>query len=310
MIFSDSLSSATRPISKFANSITRKDGDSDSVHSRKSLAVFTSIAVMPISLGWGVVYLFVGEPIAGAIPLVMTFLTVVNLAVYMASHNYKAFEFIQFLMMILVPFSGSIALGGFVASSGTPAWLLLSPIGAAVFSTRRMAYFWFGVLVVLAVISAVIDPYLSHTNSVPGWLITVMFGMNIIGPSAVVFSLLFHFVKENQTAYRMVALERNRAESLLQNMLPAKIAARLKDGTERVADRFDEVSVLFADMVGSTELASDLPPEEMVDLLNEIFSHFDSITVRHRVEKITLSHSFGWLSKCEIIWKIAVVGQT
>jgi adenylate cyclase len=60
-------------------------------------------------------------------------------------------------------------------------------------------------------------------------------------------------------------------------MLPLSIAARLKDGTEQVAYRFDKVSVLFADMVGSTVLASSLPPED------------DSITLRHRVEKISTS---------------------
>ena len=60
-------------------------------------------------------------------------------------------------------------------------------------------------------------------------------------------------------------------------MLPLSIAARLKDGTEQVAYRFDKVSVLFANMVGSTVLASSLPPED------------DSITLRHRVEKISTS---------------------
>ena len=50
-------------------------------------------------------------------------------------------------------------------------------------------------------------------------------------------------------------------------MLPSSIAARLKDGTEQVAYWFDEVSVLFADMVGSTVLASSLSPEDMVGCL-------------------------------------------
>ena len=83
--------------------------------------------------------------------------------------------------------------------------------------------------------------------------------------------------------------ERGRSEKLLENVLPAKIAARLKDGTENVADRFDSVSVLFADMVGSTVLATTLSPEEMVGLLNEVFTEFDAITIRHGVEKISTS---------------------
>ncbi len=84
--------------------------------------------------------------------------------------------------------------------------------------------------------------------------------------SSLAFFLLAYFVKQNDIAYGLVSFERERSESLLQNMLPSSIAARLKDGTEQVANRFDEVSVLFADMVG---------------LLNEIFTEFDSITLRH-----------------------------
>ena len=99
--------------------------------------------------------------------------------------------------------------------------------------------------------------------------------------SSLAFFLLAYFVKQNDIAYGLVSFERERSESLLQNMLPSSIAARLKDGTEQVANRFDEVSVLFADMVG---------------LLNEIFTEFDSITLRHGpratghgVEKISTS---------------------
>ena len=289
MNFADSVNAPGRQLTRFAISITRKDGDSDSVHLRKSVAVIATLVVMPAALIWGVIYLLADEPVVGAIPLVFVVLTVVNLVLYRAGRNYAFFEFTQLLMQLLVPFLAAIALGGFVSSSGTPAWLLITPVYAAVFSTRRMAYFWFGALIVAAAIGAVIEPSLDHTNNVPVWARTAMFGMNIVGPSSVAFGLLLHFVNKSDTAYTLLDFERNRSETLLQNVLPAKIAARLKDGTENVADRFDEVSVLFADMVGSTELASKLSPEKMVGLLNEVFSHFDAITIRHGVEKISTS---------------------
>jgi class 3 adenylate cyclase len=80
--------------------------------------------------------------------------------------------------------------------------------------------------------------------------------------------------------------EHARSERLLRNVLPDTIAERLKDGPIAVADRFDDVTVLFADIVGFTTLSATLPPERVVDMLNRVFTRFDELAARHRVEKI------------------------
>jgi adenylate cyclase len=69
--------------------------------------------------------------------------------------------------------------------------------------------------------------------------------------------------------------------------LPAEIAERLKESHDEViADAYDEISVLFADIVGFTPLSAELPPEEMVRLLNDVFRHFDDLVAHYGVEKI------------------------
>jgi class 3 adenylate cyclase len=80
--------------------------------------------------------------------------------------------------------------------------------------------------------------------------------------------------------------EHARSERLLRNVLPDRIAERLKDGPIAVADRFDDVTVLFADLVGFTPLSVTLAPERMVELLNQVFTRFDELAARHGVEKI------------------------
>jgi adenylate cyclase len=80
--------------------------------------------------------------------------------------------------------------------------------------------------------------------------------------------------------------EHARSERLLRSILPDAIAERLKDGPTVVADRFDEVTVLFADIAGFTPLSTTLAPEEVVALLNRVFTRFDELAARHRVEKI------------------------
>jgi class 3 adenylate cyclase len=84
---------------------------------------------------------------------------------------------------------------------------------------------------------------------------------------------------------RALDAERAKAEKLLRNILPPSVAARLKEN-ETIADSFAEVSVLFADIVGFTELSSRATPDELVKLLNGVFSSFDALAERHGLEKI------------------------
>ncbi|MDE3075712.1 MAG: adenylate/guanylate cyclase domain-containing protein [Chloroflexota bacterium] len=81
-------------------------------------------------------------------------------------------------------------------------------------------------------------------------------------------------------------VERDKAERLLLNVLPATIAERLKNHPGTIADRFEEVSVVFADVVGFTSLSASMPAEDVVALLNAIFSEFDLLAQRHGLEKI------------------------
>ena len=75
-------------------------------------------------------------------------------------------------------------------------------------------------------------------------------------------------------------------ELLLLNILPSSIADRLKSGEGLIADRFDDMSVLFADIVGFTQMSKNMNPSELVDMLNNVFSLFDNIADKYNLEKI------------------------
>lgn len=77
-----------------------------------------------------------------------------------------------------------------------------------------------------------------------------------------------------------------KSERLLLNVLPLPIVERLKQDTSAIAEHFDEVTILFADIVGFTPLSTRINPTELVNLLNEIFSAFDALTEKHGLEKI------------------------
>lgn len=80
--------------------------------------------------------------------------------------------------------------------------------------------------------------------------------------------------------------EKQKSEALLLNVLPAAIAERLKVENRPIADGFQDVSVLFADIVGFTKLSERLTPDELVSRLNELFSAFDDLLDRFKLEKI------------------------
>ena len=80
--------------------------------------------------------------------------------------------------------------------------------------------------------------------------------------------------------------ERAESERLLLNILPKPIALQLKEKPGVIAERFDHVSVLFADIVGFTPLSQELSAEAMVEWLNGVYSAFDAFVVGRGVEKI------------------------
>ncbi|MBT3927892.1 MAG: adenylate/guanylate cyclase domain-containing protein [Rhodospirillaceae bacterium] len=83
-----------------------------------------------------------------------------------------------------------------------------------------------------------------------------------------------------------IATERSRYHDLLVRILPASIAERMRAGEQHIADRFDEASVLFVDIVGFTRLSARLKPEEIVALLEKVFAAFDELVEKHGLEKI------------------------
>lgn len=85
---------------------------------------------------------------------------------------------------------------------------------------------------------------------------------------------------------KQLAVEQEKAERLLLNILPEAIAEQLKQSQDAIAEHFDEVTILFADIVGFTPLSAKLGPIELVNLLNRVFSTFDHYAERLGLEKI------------------------
>jgi adenylate cyclase len=93
-------------------------------------------------------------------------------------------------------------------------------------------------------------------------------------------------IRERQQTQESLKAEQEKSERLLLNVLPRTIADRLKQERDVLAERFDEVTILFADIVDFTPLSARLTPLALVELLNQIFSNFDQLAEQFGLEKI------------------------
>ncbi|MGS2721311.1 adenylate/guanylate cyclase domain-containing protein [Paraglaciecola aestuariivivens] len=99
----------------------------------------------------------------------------------------------------------------------------------------------------------------------------------------------YHLWKNVNRSWQKLAFEKERSEKLLLNILPASIAQRLKGSPAFIADYFSQASILFADIQNFTPLCKQLSPHQLVDLLNQIFCVFDSLSQKYGLEKIKTS---------------------
>lgn len=123
-------------------------------------------------------------------------------------------------------------------------------------------------------------------------IITISTSLIIVFIGALLFSLFkrYEFVKKTN---RIIALEKDKSESLLLNILPEETADELKKQGTVEAKKIDSASVLFTDFVGFTRLSGSVEPEKLIKDLDKYFGAFDEITTKYELEKIkTIGDSY------------------
>ena len=181
----------------------------------------------------------------------------------------------------------NVSLFFFVATLGTASGIHLNYLGASalsfvLFGPKR---YWMHILIAMIglLLHLVSKERFDHPPA--GLLDQVWFYKILYAYSAASIMTLIAAVV--WYAFRLAREAEDRSERLLRNILPDKIANRLKASPqEPIADRFDEATVLFADIVGFTPKFMDVPASEMVEILNEVFSRFDQVCSEWKVEKI------------------------
>ena len=260
--------------------------DNDAERLQKTLLSLGSIMFIATGAVWGILYILLEQRVAASIPLGYAIVSFLSIIIFHHTRGYKFLLFTQLLLILFLPFLLMIALGGFIRSSAVILWSTLSPLGALLFGDPRHGYHWLAAYLGLTVISGYFEFYPLVTSSLSPTAIIIFFILNIGAVSAVTIFLLAYFVNQKNLLFEMLRQEQVKSENLLLNILPKDIAARLKQGEHTIADNYDSVSIMVVDLVDFTPLSAACDPKTMVEFLSGMFSHFDQLVEKYRVEKI------------------------
>jgi adenylate cyclase len=170
--------------------------------------------------------------------------------------------------------------GGITGSSQGLVWSFLVPAYAILALGPRRAVPWFGAYLAIVAVMVVLDPLIRDAvGSRPYVLLMIGQVQNTVVPLSIVFLMLRYTDVRRRAAEAQV-------DELLTNAIPRAIATRLRRGERRIAEAYPSTTVVFADIVGFTPWARDTPPDQVVELLDGMFTTFDELVVRHGLEKI------------------------
>ena len=262
---------------------------------RKSLLIFAAAFMTFAVMFWLAIYWMMGLNFSSNVPLVYQIVSVGSLIYYMKTRNFEVLRFVQLNLFLFAPFVMQWSIGSSITSSGVALWALLAPIGALVVSSWKESVPWFVAYMVLTAVSGFFDFYLGtgSTTGIPLNTIGFFFALNFAAMSAILYFLVRYFVIETEKIkhqldeqHALLAEEQKKSERVLFNVLPSNIAERLKRSEGLIADGYADVTVMFADLVNFTQLTEQMSPEQMVGLLNTVFSGFDDLSEKYGLEKI------------------------
>jgi guanylate cyclase len=247
---------------------------------RKRLLVGVGLLILPFGFVWGFLYWVIGEHWVALTPWAYVAGSTISLVVFARTRNFAFLRTAQLLLILIAPALGMVMLGGLHESSSVILWSLLAPLGAVAFGRPSRAWPWFAAFVTTLVLALVLSEVVRPDSAdLPGAFTLTFDVLNIVVVSFVAMLLLVTFARGRDSA-------QERVEALLLNVLPAEIAQRLQSDPNSIADHFDDASILFADVVDFTPMASRLDAREVVGLLDRLFTSFDELVDRYDVEKI------------------------
>ena len=255
--------------------------DSDDIRLEKVTIFLVAASCCLAGMVWTAMYYVVfGFGLIAILPFSFVVIVGGSLAIFHVIRKHHPLVYIQIICIIYITTFIQWSIGGVFDSGFVLAWAFCGPVIALMFFSLKHSLIWLLLYLANIMITLVFDDFFSmHAHQVSETTQIIFFIMNLSVSSLVVFIFASYFVTS-------AVNEREKANRLLLNILPSKAAQDLKTHGGVIAEQYDDVSVLFADIVDFTRYSSAISPDQLVTKLNEIFSRFDDLTDRYGLEKI------------------------
>ena len=253
--------------------------DEPDLRIRKRTAVAAALALMAVAAVFGLADLALARPAFSVLALIQIAAFGTALLSFQRSHQLTPLIATMAVVGLAVLFVSLIPAGGLASGAANLIWIILVPIAAVLFLGARAGPLALAGVVVVVAAGLVIDPFIRSAPPEPSLARLLLMAVDLIGTAAIALVLVVFIDGERVRA-------KAESDALLLNVLPRSIADRLKRGERVIADHYDAVTILFADVVDFTPFAAHETPARAVDLLNDVFSNFDTLAERHDLEKI------------------------
>ena len=259
-------------------SIAEAPTDDDDARLRKRVGIAAGLAtiVAPLTLPLQAP----GQPLAFVFGAALSLYSVANFGLLIRTHQFERYVIALIASGVVFVPVGTFLGGGITGSSVGIVWAFLMPAYAIMALGPRRATPWFVAFLATIVVMVAVDPLIRDAVARPPYqLVLIGLVQNTIVPLTITFLLLRYTDTRRREAEA-------RVDELLTNAIPRSIAARLKRGERRIAESYDEATVLFADIVGFTAWAQQTAPDRVVELLDGLFRTLDELTSNHGLEKV------------------------
>lgn len=261
--------------------------DADEKRLRKMVGVLSvAMGGIPLILGYGLLFLWLHEVAAGSVLVCGSVLMLLGMLRFARTRDFAFYNIYWLLITNMSSLVASICLGGFQRDGFFTFWGIVVPLIAAVTNKLAYAVGWFMLYALEIIAMLIAEPLLRKSNSISATTISILSAINLICFAGYIVGMMLYFVRKQDFLMMIIGKEKSRSEALLLNILPKEIADRLKNGERLIADRYSDVSIMFADIVGFTPLSATMEPFRLVELLNEVFSYFDTLIEEYGLEKI------------------------
>ena len=279
--------------------VSTLDTDSPEVRRRKVTLVVITVLCTVASIIWGTMYyVFLGPNMTVFITYGFTVILGIALLIFYLTKRFTFLLYVFFFMILWNPIAMQWSLGGFAASGVLMLWSVLAPFSSLMFQNVKKAIGWFLAYLCLLCFSLYFDDYVSQwAPPLSKQISMIFFGMNILGPSFIIFCSMMYFVnawrKEQERSEKLfhdLTEERGKLAEmadLLKKMFGRYLSTEVMNSLIENPSALElggerrSVTIMMTDLRGFTALSERLEPEQVVQMLNVYFEVMVEVVLKY-----------------------------